>query len=249
MSRSLARQSLARSTLLAPVVSPVRCEASRMPSGSPEPTAHEGCACTRPVAARRSTGMPVNPWPAMTTEASSMGPVDMARVQPSAMKNGGIGILGPPRSARPLEADTGTAPPGPCSQRRLLCGFNAAEAGGSQSPRRIIKVPRRDGRSRKGTVVKRLISVTVGVLLGVSLWSGPALAESSQQGDDVQLVAAATNPFAGVFSQVQSTLSQGRGRLQSTPRLARRDRRAAGRARGGPGAVVRRTLHRDLPDV
>ena len=67
-------------------------------------------------------------------------------------------------------------------------------------------MPRRDGRSRKGTAVKRLLSVTVGLLLGVSVWSGPAWAESSQQSDDVQLVAA--NPFAGAFSQVQSTLSQ-----------------------------------------
>jgi hypothetical protein len=54
--------------------------------------------------------------------------------------------------------------------------------------------------------VKRVISVTVGLLLGVSLWSGPAWAETSHQSDDVQLVAA--NPFAGVFSQVETTLSQ-----------------------------------------
>ena len=62
-----------------------------------------------------------------------------------------------------------------------------------------------DCRSRKGTAVKRLASLTIGLVLGVSVCSGPAWAESVPM-EGATLVAA--NPFAGVFSQVQSTLSQ-----------------------------------------
>ncbi len=47
--------------------------------------------------------------------------------------------------------------------------------------------------------------MTVGLMLGMSVWSGPAWAESVPT-EEATLVAA--NPFAGVFSQVQSTLSQ-----------------------------------------
>lgn len=73
-----------------------------------------------------------------------------------------------------------------------------------------------DRRSSKGRALKRLISMTVGLALGMSLWTGSAWAEGelmdgttitpTEQSLDVQHNA--ENAVTSVFSEVQATLNQ-----------------------------------------
>ena len=62
-------------------------------------------------------------------------------------------------------------------------------------------------RTCSSSAVKRLISVVVGLVLGVTLWAGPAGADSElMESSAVQNTA--QDPIARVFSDVRSTLSQ-----------------------------------------
>lgn len=79
-----------------------------------------------------------------------------------------------------------------------------------------LRGPVVDCRSTRERTVKRLISMTVGLALGITLWSGPAWAEgeptegativSAEQSHDSQNNAG--DPITPVFSEVQSTLNR-----------------------------------------